>query len=79
MSPFSSVTEIKNNLHQAMSSLDRFATCAVLDYPENEDNIGTHLLWLSAVFYVTDVIKANIGYSASVGNFCASEMESRIG
>lgn len=69
---------LKELLHKALERLDSFEQCALLDYPDYP-NIGDHLIGLGTVFYLVDVIKTKIKYSASINNFCGAVMEQKIG
>lgn len=70
--------QVKDILHQSLKSIGKFEDCALLDCP-NHCNVGDHLIWLGEIFYLTDVLKTKINYTANIGNFCAEKMEQQIG
>lgn len=79
MSNFSTPTKIKEALHQSLrQGLETLGTCALLDYPFYP-NIGSHLLWLSEILYLTNILKAEIKYVASMRHFSGEIMEKKIG
>jgi|GEM_PF-3378951 len=78
MRDLSTPMKIKEVLHQSMQGLGTFGDCALLEYPRGL-NIGSHLLWLSAIFYLTDVLKAKIKYVAGTSDFSGDVMVKRIG
>lgn len=70
--------KVKNILQDALEEIGTFERCALLDYP-NHLNIGDHLIWLGEVFYLTEILKTQIGYVASVLDFSPAVMEKQIG
>jgi exopolysaccharide biosynthesis predicted pyruvyltransferase EpsI len=78
MSHFSTPEQVKDHLHKALEPLGAFDQCALLDYPDYL-NIGDHLIWLGTVFYLTDILKTQIKYAASVKSFSEVVMEEKIG
>jgi exopolysaccharide biosynthesis predicted pyruvyltransferase EpsI len=78
MTDLSTPTKIKELLHQACGNLESFEQCALLDYPDYF-NIGDHLIWLGTVFYLTDVLKTKINYTASIKDFSGELMEQKVG
>lgn len=71
--------KIKKSLHKALEKIGSFDECALLDYP-NHLNIGDHLIWLGELFYLTDVLKTKIKYTAACNSDFSSEvMEKQIG
>ena len=66
--------KIPNKLYEALQFLGDIEECALLDYPNNI-NIGDHLIWLGNIFYLTQVLKINISYCATVNNFCSETLE----
>ncbi|MBD2690628.1 polysaccharide pyruvyl transferase family protein [Anabaena catenula] len=69
---------IKEDLHKALGQLDRFESCALLNYPDHL-NLGDHLIWLGTVIYLTDVLKTKINYASSIADFSPTVMEEKIG
>lgn len=69
---------IKEILHKALEKVENFEQCALLDYPEHR-NIGDHLIWLGSVFYLSNVAKTKINYTAAIKSFSGSAMEKQIG
>ncbi|WP_071191026.1 polysaccharide pyruvyl transferase family protein [Trichormus sp. NMC-1] len=69
---------IKEELHKALGQLDRFESCALLNYPDHL-NLGDHLIWLGTVIYLTDIMKTKINYASSIADFSPAEMEEKIG
>lgn len=78
MNNLSTPLGIKAVLHNQLGKITPFTECALLDYPLYP-NIGDHLIWLGTLFYLTDILKAKINYTASVQGFCASAMEKKNG
>ena len=70
--------KIRDSLHTALGNIGPLEQCALLDYP-NYFNIGDHLIWLATVFYLTDVLNAQINYAASIEDFSEDLMEKRVG
>ncbi|WP_375514721.1 polysaccharide pyruvyl transferase family protein [uncultured Nostoc sp.] len=70
--------KIKEILHRALEQAGTFEQCALLDYPEHR-NVGDHLIWLGSIFYLSDVAKTKINYTAAIKNFSGSAMEKQIG
>ncbi|MCG6133594.1 MAG: polysaccharide pyruvyl transferase family protein [Nostoc sp. LLA-1] len=66
--------KITESLHQALGKIDSFQSCAFLDYPDHP-NIGDHLIWLGGVMYLTNVMKAQIKYAASIRDFSKKDLE----
>ncbi|NEO31565.1 MAG: polysaccharide polymerase [Symploca sp. SIO3C6] len=75
---FSTPKQVKEILHNSLKSIGEFDDCALLDYP-NHCNVGDHLIWLGEIFYLTDVLKTKINYTANISNFNAEKMEQQIG
>jgi exopolysaccharide biosynthesis predicted pyruvyltransferase EpsI len=73
---------IKQLLHEALAEplepLKAYKHCALLNYP-NHYNIGDHLIWLGAVFYLTDVLGVGVKYASSIESFSEEEMEKTAG
>ncbi|MBW4554410.1 MAG: polysaccharide pyruvyl transferase family protein [Trichormus sp. ATA11-4-KO1] len=74
----SSPEKITEYLHQALGQIDSFKSCALLDYPDHP-NIGDHLIWLGGVIYLTNVMKTQIKYAASIHDFSPKTLEEQIG
>jgi len=70
--------KIKKYLHESLGHIGAIQDCALLDYP-NHKNIGDHLIWLGNIFYLTDVLKTNINYIASAGDFSDDIMGKQVG
>jgi pyruvyl transferase EpsO len=70
--------KIRDALHEALGNLESFEECALLNYPDYP-NIGDHLIGLGTVFYLTDVVKTQIKYTASIEDFSEEELEKRVG
>ncbi|MGB7440026.1 MAG: polysaccharide pyruvyl transferase family protein [Coleofasciculaceae cyanobacterium] len=70
--------QIKELLHQSLGKVGQFQHCALLDRP-GHCNVGDHLIWMGELFYLTDVLKTRINYTANIYNFSDKEMEERIG
>ncbi|NJK50315.1 hypothetical protein HC931_21280 [Candidatus Gracilibacteria bacterium] len=70
--------QIKEQLHQALGDLGNSKEYALLDYP-NHSNLGDHLIWLGELFYITQVLKAKIGYASDLKNFSGEVMEKHVG
>lgn len=70
--------KIKEILCKALKQAGNFEQCALLDYPEHR-NVGDHLIWLGSVFYLSDVAKTKINYTAAMKNFSGSAMEKQVG
>lgn len=70
---------IKELLHKALGNIGTFEECALLNYPDHP-NIGDHLIWLGEVFYLTDVLKTKIKYTAADNrDFSGEVMERQVG
>lgn len=78
MTTITTPSDLRNVLHQELANIGNFSECALLDYPKYP-NIGDHLIWLGTLFYLTDTLKTQIKYTASVWDFSAEKMEQRIG
>jgi exopolysaccharide biosynthesis predicted pyruvyltransferase EpsI len=79
MTNISTPTIIKEALHQSLEQgLKGVEACALLDYPLYP-NIGSHLLWISEVLYLTNILKAEIKYADSIRHFSGESMEKKIG
>jgi len=74
----SSSEKIKTVLQKTLATIEPFEQCALLDYPDYL-NIGDHLIWLGTVFYLKEIHKTQIKYTATVKNFSESEMRQKIG
>lgn len=70
--------KIKESLHEALRKIGPFEECSLLDYPAYL-NIGDHLIWLGELFYLTDVLKTKIKYTASTLTFSEEDMERQAG
>jgi pyruvyl transferase EpsO len=70
--------KIVQNLHKSLEILNEFENCALLDYP-NHLNIGDHLIWIGAIFYLLDIAKTRIDYTASISNFSHRRMQDKVG
>ncbi|MGQ4649249.1 polysaccharide pyruvyl transferase family protein [Lyngbya aestuarii] len=70
--------QLKDRLHQSLNKIRKFEHCALLDRP-GHCNLGDHLIWLGEIFYLTDVLKTKINYTANIYNFSSQEMEQQIG
>jgi pyruvyl transferase EpsO len=68
--------DVKLSLHQALSPLESIEECALLDYPSYY-NIGDHLIWLGTIFYLVNVLKVKIKYTASITNFSESQLNKK--
>lgn len=74
----SSPQKIRESLHQALGEIASFPTCALLDYPDHP-NIGDHLIWLGSLIYLTNVMKTEVKYTASVHSFSPKALEENVG
>ncbi|HEY9603927.1 MAG TPA: polysaccharide pyruvyl transferase family protein [Allocoleopsis sp.] len=70
--------KIKAFLHNALGKIGSFEQCAFLDYPDYF-NLGDHLIGIATLFYLTDVVKANVNYVATINNFSEESLEKHIG
>ena len=70
--------KIKAFLHNALGKIGSFEQCAFLDYPDYF-NLGDHLIGIATLFYLTDIVKANVNYVATINNFSEESLEKRIG
>ena len=78
MSDLSSPTKVKEALHQSLQGLGKIESCALLDYPDYP-NIGDHLIWIGTIFYLSEVLKAQIKYSANLTGFSGELMNQKAG
>jgi pyruvyl transferase EpsO len=69
---------LHNTLNEALKPLLTFQHCVLLNYP-NHYNIGDHLIWLGTIFYLTDVLKSDLKYAASIENFSNAQMDEKAG
>lgn len=70
---------IKDTLHKGLGNIGSFEQCSLLNYPDYL-NIGDHLIWLGTVFYLTDVLKTKIKYTAAgIADFSEELMEKQVG
>ncbi|NEP02195.1 MAG: polysaccharide polymerase [Symploca sp. SIO2E9] len=69
---------IKAILHSALGNIGKLEECALLDYPQHL-NIGDHVIWLATIFYLKDILKTKIKYTASLNYFSEQEMEKNVG
>lgn len=74
---FSTPESLKEELHKALGNLEKFEECALLNYP-NYPNIGDHLIWLGALFYLTDVARTQINHVA-VQNLSKTTVNQKLG
>ncbi|MGB7443733.1 MAG: polysaccharide pyruvyl transferase family protein [Coleofasciculaceae cyanobacterium] len=74
----STPAQIRDVLHSSLGKLGSFEECALLDYPQYP-NIGDHFIWLATVFYLSDVLKTKINYTASLNDFSEESMEKQVG
>lgn len=70
---------IKEALHQGLGEIGLFKECSLLNYPDYL-NVGDHLIGLGTVFYLTNVLKAKIKYTAAgAADFSGEVMERQVG
>lgn len=69
---------VSATLQAALGKMGRFQQCALLNYP-NYINLGDHLIWLGNLFYLRQILKAQVGYTASSAEFLPDAMEARVG
>jgi exopolysaccharide biosynthesis predicted pyruvyltransferase EpsI len=70
---------IKETLYKGLEKIGSFDQCSLLNYPDYL-NIGDHLIWLGTVFYLTDVLKTKIKYTAAGSeDFSEEVMEKQVG
>ncbi len=74
--PLNTVGDVRNVLHGALANIPSFERCAVLDHPSHF-NIGDHLIWLGAMFYLRQTRKAKVDYIASAGQFSTAQFAAR--
>lgn len=72
------VESIKHSLHNVLGNIEPFEQCALLDHP-NSGNIGDNFIWLGAVIYLTEVLKAKINYVSTGTEFSGTAMAKKIG
>ncbi|MEC4893141.1 MAG: polysaccharide pyruvyl transferase family protein [Oscillatoria sp. PMC 1051.18] len=70
--------QITQQLHAALTKIGTLEKCAFLDYP-NYPNIGDHLIWLGALFYLTDVLQTKVSYTANINNFSDELLKQKVG
>ncbi|QLE57611.1 polysaccharide pyruvyl transferase family protein [Nostoc sp. TCL26-01] len=70
--------KITEHLHNALSKVGSFQSCAFLDYPAHP-NIGDNLIWLGSILYLTNVMGTKIKYATSKSNFSATTLEEKAG
>ncbi|WP_375514763.1 polysaccharide pyruvyl transferase family protein [uncultured Nostoc sp.] len=79
MSNSSVVKNIQETLHKELKNIGSFEECSLLNYPDYL-NIGDHLIWLGTIFYLTDVLKTKIKYTAAGSeDFSEEVMEKQVG
>ncbi|NER29507.1 MAG: hypothetical protein F6J89_18245, partial [Symploca sp. SIO1C4] len=69
---------IKRVLHSALGRIGKLEECVLLDYPQHF-NIGDHFIWLATIFYLQDVLRTKIKYTASLNYFSEQEMDQNAG
>ncbi|NQE36001.1 polysaccharide pyruvyl transferase family protein [Microcoleus asticus] len=75
----STMINIKNTLNKGLEKIGAFEECSLLNYPDYL-NVGDHLIWLGEVFYLTDVLKTKIKYTAaSIADFSEEVMDKQVG
>lgn len=73
------VDTLHNTLHKGLEEIGSIEECALLNYPDYL-NIGDHLIWLGEVFYLTEVLKTKIKYTAAgIADFSREKMERQVG
>lgn len=73
---FTTPEDIKQELHRTLANLEKFEECALLNYP-NYANIGDHLIWLGAIFYLTDIAGSKINHVA-IQNLSKTTIDKKI-
>jgi pyruvyl transferase EpsO len=78
MGNLTSATSIREALHSTLKVLENINECALVDYPQYP-NVGSHLLWLSEVMYLTEVMNIKIKYLSTLRRYSDSDMQDAIG
>ncbi|MCC7527403.1 MAG: polysaccharide pyruvyl transferase family protein [Candidatus Melainabacteria bacterium] len=69
---------LETQLLEALSKIESFQKCALLDYPDHL-NSGDHLIWLGTCFYLIETRKAQVTYTCSLVDFNQSELKEKNG
>ena len=66
--------DLKQKLHDTLSSLPSYDRCSLLDYPAYP-NLGDHLIWIGSFLWLTRVYNTQIEYAASITSFSKAALE----